>query len=338
MMDDANPVLAEVTRGPLVESWHRGAAVAVDATGKRVRAWGDVERPIYPRSANKPLQAIALLETGAAARWGLSDAEVALACASHHGEPRHTEAVAAWLARCGLGADALECGAHAPYDEATAAALIRTGQAPSALHNNCSGKHTGFLATAAHLGEPTRGYIDVDHPVQRRVARTVAELCGLDVARLPFGIDGCGIPTYALPLEALARGMAQLADPSRLAPERAAAARRIVRAITANPMMIGGTDSLASRATAALDGTLIVKSGAEGVYAAVLPAAGWAVALKIDDGTPRARDCALLAVLARLGVLDTAQIARLDALVASELLNRAGRAIGAVRPGPAFDA
>jgi L-asparaginase II len=174
--------------------------------------------------------------------------------------------------------------------------------------------------------------------VQQRVGRTVAELCCLDVARLPFGIDGCGIPTYALPLDALARGMARLADPGGLARDRATAARRIVRAVTANPMMIGGTDSLASRVTAALEGVAIAKSGAEGVYTAVLPTVGWGVALKIDDGTPRAAERALIVVLARLGVLDDAQRARLDAVLAPELLNRAGRAIGALRAGPAFDA
>lgn len=335
-MAEANPVLIDVTRGALVESRHRGAAVVVDAAGRRVRAWGDVARPIYPRSANKPLQAMALVETGAAEHWGASDAEVALACASHFGEPRHTEAVAAWLARMGLGAGDLECGSHAPYDEATAEALIRAGAAPTPLHNNCSGKHTGFLATAAHLGEPTRGYVGYDHPVQRRVSRTLAELCGVEVERLPWGVDGCGIPTLALPLDALARGMAQLADPSRLSGDRAAAARRIVASIAAHPLMLGGVDSVASRITVALDGAVVAKSGAEGVYSAVLPTHGWGIAIKIDDGTARAAERALVAVLHQLGVLDTAQIARLDEALAPALRNRAGRVIGAVRPGPAF--
>jgi L-asparaginase II len=335
-MSDQNPVLVEVTRGPLVESRHRGAAVVVDAAGRRVRAWGDVEQPIYPRSATKPLQAIALLETGAAERWGASDAEVALACASHYGEPRHTGAVAAWLARLGLGPGDLECGIHAPYDEPTAEALLRAGRTPSTLHNNCSGKHTGFLATAAHLGEPTRGYIAYDHPVQQRVGRAVAELSGLDFARLPWGVDGCGIPTLALPLDALALAMARLADPSRLPADRAAAARRIVRATGAHPMMIGGLDSVASRVTEALAGAVIAKSGAEGVYAALLPARGWGLALKIDDGAKRAAERALIAILARLGVLDAEQTALLDAVLAPELRNRAGRVIGALRPGPAL--
>jgi L-asparaginase II len=337
MQSDANPVLVEVTRGALVESRHRGAAVVVDASGRRVRAWGDVERPIYPRSATKPMQAIALIETGAAERWGLSDAEVALACASHYGEPRHTAAVAAWLARLGLGVGDLECGVHPPYHAASAEALIHAGQAPSALHNNCSGKHTGFLATAAHLGEPTRGYIAYDHPVQQRVGRTVAALCGLEFARLPWGVDGCGIPTFGMPLEALARGMARLADPSGLSATRAAAARRIVRAVGAHPMMIGGIDSVASRVTEALGGAVIAKSGAEGVYAALVPARGWGVALKIDDGAGRAAERALLALLARLGVLDADQLARLEAVLTPELRNRAGRVVGALRPGPAFD-
>ncbi|MBI3516428.1 MAG: asparaginase [Proteobacteria bacterium] len=337
-MTTANPVLVEVTRGPMVESRHRGAAVVVDEAGKRVRSWGDVAQPVYPRSANKPLQAVALVETGAAERWGASDPEVALACASHFGEPRHTAAVAQFLARLGLGADDLECGVHAPYHAASAEALIRDGKPPTTLHNNCSGKHTGFLATAAHLGEPTRGYVAHDHPVQRRVSRILAELYGLEVERLPWGVDGCGIPTLGVPLEALARGMARLADPSGLGADRAAAARRIVRAITAHPLMIGGADSFASRVTAALDGAVIAKSGAEGVYAALVPARGWGIALKIDDGAPRAAELALIAIVAQLGVLDTTQSAALSGVLAPELRNRAGRVIGALRPGPAFGA
>jgi L-asparaginase II len=337
-MSAANPVLVEVTRGTLVESRHRGAAAVVDAAGKTVMRWGEIDQPVYPRSANKPLQAMALLETGAAERWGLSDAEVALACASHYGEPRHTETVAALLARLGLGPDDLECGAHMPYHVASAEALLRAGRAPSALHNNCSGKHTGFLATAVHVGEPTRGYIADDHPVQRRIGRTVAELYGLDVDRLPRGVDGCGIPTLGVPLAALARGMARLADPRGLSSERAAAAARIVRAIAAHPMMIGGADSFASRATQALGGAVLAKSGAEGVYSAVVPARGWGIAVKIDDGAPRASELALATVIERLGVLDDAQTAALHGVLALDLRNRAGRVVGALRPGPAFAA
>jgi L-asparaginase II len=332
----SNPVLVEVTRGTVVESRHRGTAVVVDAAGTIVRAWGDVDRPVYPRSANKPLQALALVETGAAAHWNVDDAEVALACASHFGEPRHTEAVARWLGRVGLSAQDLECGAHAPYDPATAEAMLRAGQAPSALHNNCSGKHTGFLVTAAHCAEPTRGYVGHDHPVQRRVSATLAALCGVPLAALPWGVDGCGIPTLAMPLAALARGIAQVADPSRLAPARAAAAHRIAGAMAAHPLMIGGANSFASRVTAAMTGVVIAKSGAEGVYTAMLPRLGLGVALKIDDGAPRAAEAALVAVLARVAQLDDGARAQLDAVLAPDLRNRAGKVVGTVRPGPAF--
>jgi L-asparaginase II len=338
----SNPILVEITRGTLVESRHRGAAVVVDAAGTIVRAWGDVDRPVYPRSANKPLQAMALVETGAAARWHAADAEVALACASHFGEPRHTQAVDGWLARSGLSIGDLECGAHAPYDPATAEAMLRDGTAPTALHNNCSGKHTGFLVTAAHLAEPTRGYVGYDHPVQRRVSATVAALCGVAAADLPWGVDGCGIPTLAMPLAALARGMAQLVDPSRLPDARAAAARRIVAAMAAHPLMIGGAGSFASRLTAALGGAVIAKSGAEGVYTAMLPRLGLGVALKIDDGAARAAEGALVAVLARVGgqvgQLDDAAIAAMRAVLAPDLRNRAGRIVGALQPGPALTA
>ncbi|MBV8166760.1 MAG: asparaginase [Alphaproteobacteria bacterium] len=334
----SNPILVEVTRGTLVESRHAGAAVVVDAAGTVVRAWGDVARPIYPRSANKPLQAIALVETGAAAHWSADDSEVALACASHFGEPRHTQAVAGWLGRVGLSAQDLECGAHMPYDPKTAEAMLRAGQAPSALHKNCSGKHTGFLVTAAHCAEPTHGYVGHDHPVQRRVSATLAEMCGVALETLPWGVDGCGIPTLAMPLAALARGTAQLADPSRLAPARATAARRIAAAMAAHPLMIGGANSFASRVTAAMTGVVIAKSGAEGVYTAQLPRLGLGIALKIDDGAPRAAEAALVAVLARVGQLDDGEIAQLHTVLAPDLRNRAGTVVGIVRPGPAFTA
>jgi L-asparaginase II len=335
-MSAANPVLVEVTRGALVESRHRGAIAVVDAAGQIVRSWGDIDQAIYPRSANKPLQAIALVETGAADRYGASDAEIALACGSHRAEPRHLAAVASWLARIGLKSGDLECGAQPPSDPATLEQLMRAGLPPSALHNNCSGKHAGFLATAAHLGEPTRGYIAYEHPVQRRVSRTVAELCGLDVERVPWGVDGCGIPTLALPLRALAHGMARIADPSRLPTERAAAARRITGAMTAQPLMIGGVDAIASRLTDALRGAVIAKTGAEGVYCACLPTAGWGIALKIDDGAGRAAEIALATALERLAVLDPAETERLRRVVAPELHNRAGRVIGTLRPGADF--
>ena len=264
--DGRRPLLVEVTRGDMVESRHAVAFATVDAAGRRVAWRGEVEAPVYARSAIKGLQALPLLETGAADRWGLSDAEIALACASHSGEPRHVETVLAWLERMGLSAADLECGSHLPYHEPSAAALIRAGKSPSAAHNNCSGKHAGFLATARHKGEPTKGYIAGDHPVQRRVARALEEMCGADLGRSPVGIDGCGIPTIGIPLEKLALGMARLADPAGLPAERRAAAERILRAVAAEPFMVAGSGRFCTEVMAETGPAAFVKTGAEALY------------------------------------------------------------------------
>ncbi len=305
-MDRVNPVLIEITRGTLVECRHRGAAVAVDDGGRVIQAWGDVDRPVFARSAAKPLQALPLIETGAADALGLSDAEIALATASHSGESRHTDRIAAWLGRLGLGPADLECGAHAPTNESASAALIRSGMAFSALHNNCSGKHTGFLATAVHRGEPTAGYIQPDHSVQRRVTAALAEMCDFDATCAPTGIDGCGIPVIGMSLTALARGLARMAAPAGLPAARAAACRRIVDAMIGHPVLIAGSARFDTAVMEAGNGAFAVKAGAEGVHVAILPKAGLGIALKIDDGGGRASEVALANLLDRLVVLDPA--------------------------------
>ncbi len=269
-MSTPNPVLVQVTRGGVVESFHRGRAVVMEASGTVVAAWGDVEIPVFPRSAVKPLQALALIESGAAEALGVSDAEIALACASHAGEAVHTEGVSRWLERLGLGVGDLECGAQEPRDPATARALLEQGKTPSALHNNCSGKHAGFLATTRHLGLPVEGYTAPVHPVQEGWIRILAEMSGVDLSESARGTDGCSIPTVALPLTGLARAMARLANPSALPPERAAAARRITVAMVANPHLVGGRERFDTAAIEAGRGAYIVKVGAEGVYAAAL--------------------------------------------------------------------
>lgn len=332
MASSAEPLIVEVTRGPLVESRHRVAAAVVDADGTLAASWGDIALPVYPRSANKPLQALALLESGAADRWALGDAEIALACASHMGEPRHVATVGAWLDRMGLSAGDLECGTHLPYDEATAHALIRSGDVPSPLHNNCSGKHTGFLATAVHLGEPHRGYIGFDHPVQRRIRTIQSEICGIDLDRAAAGVDGCGIPTLALPLPALALGMARLVDTRGLSPARAAAAGRIVGAMAAEPVMVSGTGRFPTAVMQAIGAAAVVKSGAEGVYAGALRQRGLGFALKVEDGNARGAEVAAALLLRRLGVLDDAAAMRLVSFVRPTVRNRVGLAVGEIRP------
>lgn len=328
----ANPVLVEVTRGGAVESSHRGAAVVMDPAGGVVAAWGDVDRPVYPRSAVKPLQALPLIETGAAERFSVGDEEIALAAASHSGEPEHVALVTAWLERMGLGAGDLECGPHAPMDEAAAAELSRAGGQPSAIHNNCSGKHTGFLATALHLGEETRGYVKPGHPVQERMVEVLSEMGSHDLTDAPRGSDGCGIPVIAMPLRAMALGLARLANPDDLAPARTAACRRVFAAMAAHGRLVAGRGRFDTLALEAASGAFVVKTGAEGVYVAAME--GYGVALKIDDGAKRASETAMAAILHHLGVLDG--LGALDSYLDGVILNRPGEVVGAVRPAPGW--
>jgi L-asparaginase II len=328
----ANPVLVEVTRGTSVESRHRGVAVVADARGTVVAAWGDPGFAVFPRSAIKPLQALPLIETGAAERFQVTDAEVALACASHGGEPIHVAQVARWLARIGLSPADLECGAHPPSDPESAAALTKSGAGPTALHNNCSGKHTGMLATARHLGEPTAGYVRPDHPVQQRLVRLLAELGGVDLAAAPHGIDGCGIPVMAMPAVALARAMARLADFDGLSDGHRAAAARVLAAMAAHPYLVGGRGRFDTEIMEAARGTVAAKGGAEGVQIAILPKLGLGVAIKIEDGNGRAAPVALAAILKHLDAVPKAAMATLDAWLAKPVVNAAGRVVGAIRP------
>lgn len=328
-----SPIAVEVTRGGMTESRHAVHCAVFDAEGREVERFGDIEAAVYPRSAIKPMQALPLIETGAAEACGASGAEIALACASHNGEPRHTEAAAAWLARLGLDEGALECGVHPPMGAGAAAALLRTGRTPGPLHNNCSGKHTGFLAVAGHLGEDVRGYINPDHPAQRRVRAAIEALCGVDLHDAPEGVDGCGIPVIGLPLGAFAAGLARMAAPGALAPVRAEAARRIVSAMAAAPEMVGGDGRFDTEVTAAGAHAFICKTGAEGVHAAILPGRGLGVAVKAEDGAKRAAETAMAALLLRHADVEDGGEAHkvLTARAETVIHNVAGLAVGVIR-------
>jgi L-asparaginase II len=330
----AAPIVVEVTRGTMVESVHRVVAAVTDADGKPVLAWGDIDRLVYGRSAIKPIQALPVLESGAADAFGLGEDEVTLCCASHSGEPMHVERVTAWLGRIGLSADDLECGPQLPIHEPSAHAMIRAGQTPTRAHNNCSGKHSGMLTTAVHLGEPTKGYIREEHPVQRRLRATMEEMSGCDLAGVPTGYDGCGIPVYGVPLRGMATAMAQFADPSHLAPTRAEAARRIVAACARHPLLIGGTGRFNSALLAETGETCLLKSGAEGVFAGAAPGRGVGICLKADDGNGRAASAAMGAILRHLGVIDDAMAARLSDTLVPSVRNWEGRLVGQIRPAP----
>lgn len=323
----ANPILVEVTRGPLVESIHRGAIAIADASGALRFALGDIESPIYPRSSLKPVQALPLVESGAADAFGLGDEEIALACASHSGEPMHTTRVTAWLARIGCSERDLACGAHPPRDEPTWEAMIRAGERPTRLHNNCSGKHAGFLTVARHWNIATEGYEHIDHPVQQAVATTLSELSG--VSDLPWGVDGCAAPNFALPLSAFARALAKFADPSSLASPRKEAATRIVNAMMAHPELVSGTGRACAILMRACNG-VAVKTGAEGFYAAIIPELGLGISLKIDDGAGRAAETTIAALLDKLGVLSDDKRAR--EILRAPITSTRGEIVGERRP------
>jgi len=329
----ANPTLIEVTRGDLVESVHRGSIAIANAKGEIVLALGDLEAPVYPRSSLKPIQALPLLECGAADAFGIGDEEIALACASHSGEPMHTTRVAAWLKRIGCTETDLACGAHPSRYEPVAEDMIRRGEKPTRIHNNCSGKHTGFLSVARHWDIAIKGYELHDHPVQRAIAKALAELTGI-TSEFPWGVDGCAAPNFAVPLAAQARAFAQFAAPDALPLERANACRRIVRAMTAHPELVSGTGRSCAILMRSCGGRAAVKIGAEGFYAGMIPDRGLGIVLKIDDGASRGAETAMAAILDRLGVLGNDKAAR-DILQAP-IVNTRGETVGVRRPSAAL--
>ncbi len=321
----ADPVLVEVTRGPVVESRHRGAIAVVDATGRHVAAIGDVKQPVFPRSAIKALQALPLVESGAADRYGFGLPELALACSSHNGEPRHVAAATAMLAAAGRGAADLECGPQMPSAEAAARALIRAGTEPGAIHNNCSGKHAGFICFACHTGLDPAGYVEPGHPVQREIAATLSAMTDTVLDERNRGVDGCSIPTYAIPLEKLALAFARFTTGDGLAPARARAAKRLADACIAEPWMVAGTGRFCTDILQTYASRVFAKDGAEGVYCAAFPELGLGVALKCDDGAGRAADSAIAAVI-------DAFLSGGKSLATRPVLNRRGRPVGEVRP------
>jgi L-asparaginase II len=295
-----DPILIEVTRGPLVESWHRGAVAVAAPSGARALRLGDVERLVYPRSAVKALQALPLIETGAADRFGFGAAEIALACGSHAGTERHTHLAATMLERAGLSESALGCGVHAPLGASAANALIKAGEAPSQLHNNCSGKHAGMLATAVHLKEPIKGYWEAGHPVQARVHEALVDISGLPLGDDVRGFDGCSVPNWAMPLSAMARMFAKLVTGQGMTPERRAAVSRILDACWEFPDMVAGKSRADTVVMRALPRQVFMKTGAEGVYCGAFPELGLGFALKIDDGAKRAAAGAAISLVERL--------------------------------------
>jgi L-asparaginase II len=322
--------------GAVVESAHRGAVAVYDADGGSVLEIGDTDRPVFPRSAVKAIQALPFVENGAADAYGFGDKELALACASHSGQPEHVELARAMLAKAGLDETALECGTHWPSSHDATVALARSGGSPNALHNNCSGKHSGFLCTCRHLGIDHRGYVKAGHQEQEMVREAMEAVTGQKHDADHRGTDGCSIPTYAVPLKSFAQGFARMATGQGLGPKRAAAAKRLLNACMAEPFLVSGTGRADVTLMQAAPGRIFVKTGAEGVYCAAVPELGLGVAIKCDDGAGRGAEVMVAAVLAKLLRSDTALAARLIEIAGPAIESRAGAKVGALRPTAAL--
>ena len=339
-----NPLLVEVMRGGVIESSHCGALAVLDADGAVLAQLGDIDRPIFPRSAVKVLQALPLVASGAADQLGLNDEELAVACASHGGEEVHAQTVAKMLAKAGLDADALECGTHWPYLESASRTLAAGGQEPSALHNNCSGKHAGFLCMACalhgsgpNLRQYVRGYVGPEHPVMREVTASLQASTGFDLTATARGTDGCSIPTYAIPLRHLARAFARVGTGTGLSSSHAQAAKRLRAAVAKAPYMVAGSGRFDTRVMQQLGERVFCKVGAEGVFCAALPQRGLGVAIKIDDGNnARAAEVVMAAVIEAFVALDDGEAALMHSLSRPALKNWNGIDVGGLRPAEAL--
>ena len=318
----------EIWRGDFLECVHNGHAVVMDSTGEIVASWGDADAVILPRSSCKMLQALPLIETGAAREYGLTSEQLALACASHQGAPEHTERATAWLSALGLGEDDLRCGPQPPGDLATRHAMIKSGGSPCQIHNNCSGKHCGFLTVSKYLKAGPE-YVDPAHPVQIRIREVFEDMTGMPSPG--FAIDGCSAPNFATTVAGLARAMAKMADPDGLGGARGDAARQLNDAMRQHPSLVAGTTRACTELMEAMNNKTVIKTGAEGVYVAILPDQKIGVALKVIDGATRASESAMAAILVRLGVLDPNHPAAIKRL-RPRILNRRKQDTGHVEP------
>lgn len=327
------PVLmTEVWRGDLLESQHLGHAVVCDDTGQIVRSWGDPKAVIYPRSASKMIQALPLITSGAADKYGLTTEQLALACASHNGAAIHTDRVKAWLDMLGLNDDAFRCGPQEPSDKDARDDIIRAPQNPCQYHNNCSGKHSGFLTLNQHMGGGAE-YVDITHPVQQACLNAFEE--STDMVSPDFGIDGCSAPNFSTTVKGMARAMAWFASAFDRNDRASLAAGRLVGAMTQHPDLVAGEGRSCTNLMRAMEGRVAIKTGAEGVFAAIIPEKRMGVAIKITDGATRASECTLAAILVGLGVLEADHPATLNYMNAP-ILNRRDIATGYVKPSDAF--
>lgn len=332
--------LAETTRGGVVESVHQGVVVAANTAGEVVAHAGDPETFAFYRSSAKPFQAVPVIESGAADRFGFTPAELALCCASHHAELRHQEQVRAMLGKLGLDESALQCGSPLPYDQEEMARVLTGERAPSPLQCDCSGKHTGMLASCLALGYPIDDYLNPEHPLQQQILAIVAEVCRVQPGELALGTDGCSVPTFGTSIAAFARSYAALAAPERVPAEfggnHAVALDRLRAAMIAHPQNVSGKDSLVADVMEVGEGAFVCKSGAEGLFCLGVPEVGIGIAIRIADGSFRAHAVVLCETLRQLGLATDAQIESILARDTPELRNHNKIHVGDIRAAFAF--
>lgn len=324
--------LVDVYRGKRVESSHCGHIAVVNSEGQLLYSTGDPFRVTYARSSVKPIQAIPVVETGAADNYEFSAPDLSLCCASHSGEAQHTDRVLAILKRAGMEDTSLQCGTHIPHAQDTYKSLIAEGKELTPLYNNCSGKHSGMLVTAKFMGETLEDYYLLDHPVQQRILKTISEVTDYPVEKIEIGTDGCGVPVHALPLERLAYGFARMADSKTLGEKRARIVDRITAAMMEFPEMVGGTGRFCTDFMKASNGRLFGKAGAEGVYLIGDKETGIGIAIKMEDGNGRAVYPAALETLRQIGLINEEQINSLMHHYRPVLKNARQESIGELVP------
>lgn len=325
-------LLTEVRRSGITESVHRGTVVVAGSDARLQCGVGNPAMVTFFRSAAKPIQAVPIITSGAADHFGLSSEELAIVVASHSGADQHTKAVSGILDKIGAKEEDLRCGVHMPMDPDAARELVRTGKKPEQLHHNCSGKHAGMLALCRFRGYPLEGYYKPQHPVQAEILQSLSTFTGIPPERILVGVDGCGVPVFAIPLANMAVGYARLCDPSWGDPQTRAAAGRIVNAMTQYPVLVGGQGRLDTLLMEVAGGRLISKSGAEGIQCIGLPSRGLGIACKIDDGSSRPVGVIVLEVLKQLGVFSDLEIGEAQELIVRPTVSPRGEAVGSIDP------
>lgn len=329
-MQGAN--LVEITRGRMVESVHQGFVVVVDEAGRILARAGDPQFRTYIRSAAKPMQAIPVVESGAAAHFGFNKEELAFLTSSHSGEDEHVLTGEGILDKLGLSAAELQCGTHLPLHGKSARSLMAKGLAPTVLHNTCSGKHAGMLALARYRGWDIKGYYLPEHPVQQAMLETIAAFIQVDPQEIPLGVDGCGVPVFAMTMERMAFAYAQLGRPTSLAEERQQACRTLSEAMTSYPSLVAGTGRLTTDLMKACGARFIAKDGAEGVFCIAIPEKGWGLAVKIMDGSGRGLGPVVISALTQLGLLQDEEKKQLARHAVAKIKNYRDEEIGEIRP------